>query len=94
MSPGSGAERIRTVDPLPAEQVLYQLSYSPRSRTDSIAEIQRPAFDGPRVAGQAADVEVPETRYAKDLVAGSGIEVEDRGSHGLKGVPGEWRLWR
>jgi hypothetical protein len=29
MSPGRGAERIRTVDPLPAEQVLYQLSYSP-----------------------------------------------------------------
>ena len=25
-----GAERIRTVDPLPAEQVLYQLSYSPK----------------------------------------------------------------
>ena len=29
----------------------------------------------------------------KDLVAGSGLEFEDRGSHELKGVPGEWRLY-
>jgi hypothetical protein len=29
----------------------------------------------------------------KDLVAGSGIEFDDRGEHGLKGVPGEWRLY-
>lgn len=26
------------------------------------------------------------------LVAGSGIEFEDRGEHSLKGVPGTWRL--
>jgi hypothetical protein len=29
----------------------------------------------------------------KDLVAGSGIEFQDRGLHELKGVPGEWRLF-
>ena len=29
----------------------------------------------------------------KDLVAGSGIAFEDRGSHTLKGVPGEWHLF-
>jgi class 3 adenylate cyclase len=29
----------------------------------------------------------------KDLVAGSGIDFEDRGTHELKGVPGEWRLY-
>jgi class 3 adenylate cyclase len=29
----------------------------------------------------------------KDLVAASGIEFEDRGTHELKGVPGEWRLY-
>jgi hypothetical protein len=29
----------------------------------------------------------------KDLVAGSGIEFEERGEHGLKGVPGTWRLY-
>jgi class 3 adenylate cyclase len=27
------------------------------------------------------------------LVAGSGIEFEDRGEHDLKGVPGSWRLF-
>ena len=29
----------------------------------------------------------------KDLVAGSGIEFEDRGAQQLKGVSDEWRLF-
>jgi hypothetical protein len=29
----------------------------------------------------------------KDLVAGSGIEFDDRGEQELKGVPGTWRLF-
>jgi hypothetical protein len=29
----------------------------------------------------------------KDLVAGSGIEFEERGERELKGVPGTWRLY-
>lgn len=29
----------------------------------------------------------------RDLVIGSGIEFDDRGTHQLKGVPGEWRLF-
>ena len=29
----------------------------------------------------------------KDLVVGSGIEFAERGTHELKGVPGEWRLY-
>jgi len=29
----------------------------------------------------------------KDLVAGSGIEFDDRGLQELKGIPGEWRLF-
>ena len=29
----------------------------------------------------------------KDLVAGSGISFEDRGTHELHGVPGEWHLY-
>ena len=28
----------------------------------------------------------------RDLVAGSGIEFQDRGMHELRGVPGEWCL--
>jgi class 3 adenylate cyclase len=27
------------------------------------------------------------------LLAGSGIEFEDRGEHELKGVPGTWKLY-
>jgi class 3 adenylate cyclase len=33
------------------------------------------------------------SRTVADLVAGSGIEFEDRGEHELKGVPGRWRLY-
>jgi hypothetical protein len=29
----------------------------------------------------------------KDLVAGSGLAFQDRGTHELKGLPGEWRLF-
>jgi class 3 adenylate cyclase len=32
------------------------------------------------------------TGTVRDLVAGSGIEYRDRGTHRLKGVPGEWQL--
>jgi len=48
---------------------------------------------GARVAGAAGPAEVLVSGTVKDLVAGSGIEFEDRGSHELKGVPGEWRLF-
>jgi hypothetical protein len=30
----------------------------------------------------------------KDLVAGAGIAFDERGTHALQCVPGEWRLWR
>ena len=48
---------------------------------------------GARVAGLAAPGEVLVSSTVKDLVAGSGIEFEDRGDHELKGVPGAWRLY-
>jgi class 3 adenylate cyclase len=48
---------------------------------------------GARVAAQAGPGEVVVSQTVKDLVAGSGIEFENRGSHELKGVPGEWRLY-
>jgi len=47
---------------------------------------------GARVAARAAAGEVLVSSTVKDLVVGSGIEFADRGSHELKGVPGEWRL--
>jgi pimeloyl-ACP methyl ester carboxylesterase len=48
---------------------------------------------GARVAGAAGPGEVLVSQTVKDLVAGSGIEFEDRGAYELKGVPGEWRLY-
>jgi pimeloyl-ACP methyl ester carboxylesterase len=48
---------------------------------------------GARVAAQAGPGEVLASSTVKDLVAGSGLQFEDRGSHELKGVPGEWRLY-
>jgi len=44
-------------------------------------------FDGPIRAICCAQSTV------KDLVAGSGIVLDDRGEHELKGVPGRWRLY-
>jgi class 3 adenylate cyclase len=49
---------------------------------------------GSRVAGLAGPGEVLVTSTVKDLVAGSGIRFEGRGPHQLKGVPGEWQLYR
>jgi class 3 adenylate cyclase len=48
---------------------------------------------GARVSGFASAGEVLVSQTVKDLVAGSGIEFEDRGAQELKGVPGEWRLY-
>jgi pimeloyl-ACP methyl ester carboxylesterase len=48
---------------------------------------------GARVVDRAAPGEVLVSSTVKDLVAGSGIEFEDRGTAELKGVPGEWRLY-
>lgn len=48
---------------------------------------------GARVAAHARPGEVLVSNTVKDLVAGSGIEFDDRGSAELKGVPGEWRLY-
>jgi class 3 adenylate cyclase len=51
------------------------------------------AHTGARVASKAGPGEVLASSTVKDLVAGSGLEFEDRGLHELKGVPGEWRLY-
>jgi class 3 adenylate cyclase/pimeloyl-ACP methyl ester carboxylesterase len=48
---------------------------------------------GARVAAVAGPSEVLVSGTVKDLVVGSGIEFIDRGSHVLKGVPGEWHLY-
>jgi len=48
---------------------------------------------GARVAGMAGAGEVLVSRTVRDLVAGSGIQFEDRGLNALKGIPGEWELY-
>ena len=48
---------------------------------------------GARVAARACGGEVLVSQTVKDLVAGAGIEFDERGEHELKGVPGEWRLY-
>jgi class 3 adenylate cyclase len=48
---------------------------------------------GQRVSAFAGPNEVLVSRTLTDLVAGSGIDFEDRGEHALKGVPGTWRLF-
>lgn len=45
-----------------------------------------------RIMSQAAPGEILVSRSLCDLVVGSGIGFEDRGSHELKGVPGQWQL--
>jgi len=48
---------------------------------------------GQRVSAIAQPSEVVVSSTVKDLVAGSGLEFDDRGEHELKGVPGSWRLF-
>jgi len=47
-----------------------------------------------RVADLANGGDVVVSRTVKDLVAGSGIAFEDYGTHELKGVPDQWKLFR
>jgi pimeloyl-ACP methyl ester carboxylesterase len=49
---------------------------------------------GARVLAGAEPGEILVSSTVKDLVAGSGIRFEHRGMHALKGVPGEWRLFK
>jgi class 3 adenylate cyclase/pimeloyl-ACP methyl ester carboxylesterase len=48
---------------------------------------------GARVSALAGPNDVLVSSTLRDLVIGSGLEFEARGTHELKGVPGEWRLF-
>jgi class 3 adenylate cyclase len=48
---------------------------------------------GARVGARAEPGEVLVSQTVKDLVAGSGLDFDERGEHELKGVPGSWRLY-
>jgi class 3 adenylate cyclase len=45
------------------------------------------------VSALAGPGEVLVSRTVTDLVAGSGLEFEERGDHELKGVPGTWAIY-
>jgi class 3 adenylate cyclase len=48
---------------------------------------------GARVMSLAGPSEILTSATVKDLVFGSGIEFQDRGTHELKGVPGNWHVF-
>jgi pimeloyl-ACP methyl ester carboxylesterase len=60
------------------------------ARGDDLAGIA--VHTAARVAALAGPGEVLVTRTVRDLVAGSGLEFNDRGRHALKGVPGDWQV--
>lgn len=46
-----------------------------------------------RVSTVAEPGEVLVSATVKELAAGSGMSFDDRGTHVLKGIPGEWQLF-
>ena len=48
---------------------------------------------GARVSSLAGPSEVLVSQTVRDLVAGAGLELAERGEHDLKGVPGAWRVY-
>jgi hypothetical protein len=42
---------------------------------------------------QSGSSEVLVSRVVTDLVAGAGLKFSGRGSHQLKGLPGQWELF-
>ena len=48
---------------------------------------------GARVTSLAGPSDILVSQTVRDLVAGSGLELADRGEHELKGVPGVWRVY-
>ena len=57
----------------------------------AVSSSSRPV--GARVSALAGANDVLVSSTLRDLVIGSGLEFEERGSYELKGVPGEWRLF-
>ena len=49
---------------------------------------------GARIAALAGAGEVLTSRTVKDLIAGSGILLEDCGTHELRGIPEQWQIFR
>ena len=65
---------------------------SPRSSPPPTRGTRHHLNIGARIAALAGPSEVLVSSTVKDLVVGSGIEFAERGTHELKGVPGEWHV--
>lgn len=48
---------------------------------------------GARIMSNANPGDVLVSGTVKDLVTGSGVEFNDAGTHTLRGIPGEWKLF-
>jgi len=49
---------------------------------------------GSRVMSLAGPAQVLVTTTVRDLITGTQAKLEDAGTHELRGVPGEWQIWR
>ena len=72
----------------PSRPAYRARSSGPTARSPGSPSTSAHASPGRRGAG-----EVLVSGTVRDLVAGSGLEFEDRGATALKGIPGEWRLF-
>jgi len=71
------------------------LTVRARPRAAQHRELQRGdcAVVRARVGAKAGPGEGLVSSTVTDLVVGSGLEFHERGTHELKGVPGEWKLF-
>lgn len=93
--PGRGIRAARAlqeaVQPLGIEVRAGLHTGEIERRPDDVAGIG--VHIGARVSALAGPGEVLVTSTVKDLVTGSDLVFDDRGTRSLKGVPGEWHLW-
>jgi pimeloyl-ACP methyl ester carboxylesterase len=94
--PGRGIRAARTL-----QDAMRPLGIGVRAGLHT-GEIERRADDdvagigvhiAARVSALAGQDEVLVTNTVKDLVIGSELAFDDRGTRPLKGVPGDWHLW-
>jgi class 3 adenylate cyclase len=90
-SPGRAAPRYPTVADLGIEIRAGLHTGEVERRGGKVTGLAVPV--GARVAALAGASEVLVTSTVQTLVLGSGIAFAGRGSHTLKGVPDQWRLF-
>ena len=92
--PGRSAAPVRSAKQCTRLASRFEPACTPASASGSTASSAASrCTSAPESRRKPAAGEVLVSQTVKDLVAGSGIEFEDRGTHELKGVPGEWRLY-